>query len=208
VTGIRREKSCEIDYASSKKSSAADIDYGYGDSAPSNKIDYGYGETNNDNVDYGNRDAVPAKQERKPQQEQLRPRRQRRCSIAEATGAFERKPSSDSIGDTAPDSEAPTLSRSGSFRNLGASQSISNIAIPMANMEEKKQKARRASLIGGIGAMRSKSKDNLEVNNDIKKKGADRDRRRQGTLMDRVGVERPTQRSGVSSSYSDRILQK
>jgi hypothetical protein len=208
MTGLRREKSCEIDYAPTKKSSVSDIDYGYGDSTPSNKIDYGYGETTNDNVDYGYGDAFPAKQELKPQQEQLRPRRQRRCSIAEATGAFERKPSSDSIGDTAPESDAPTLSRSGSFRNLGASQSISNIAIPMANMEEKKPKARRASLIGGIGGMRSKSKDNLEVNNDIKKKGADRDRRRQGTLMDRVGVERPTNRTGVSSSYSDRILQK
>lgn len=64
----------------------------------------------------------------------------------------------------------------------------SNIAIPMAaQMEEKKQpRARRGSMLG-LGGFEKPAK---EPERKQKKPGVDRDRRRQGTLMDRVGASR------------------
>lgn len=63
----------------------------------------------------------------------------------------------------------------------------SNIAIPMAADESKKQqRSRRGSMLGLGGSFADKP--SKEPERKQKKPGVDRDRRRQGTLMDRVGA--------------------
>jgi hypothetical protein len=87
---------------------------------------------------------------------------------------------------------------------------MTNMAIPMTASEEPKKSGRRGSIAMLSGMGRNKPKvDVPEAAAAIKKPGADRDRHRQGTLMDRVGAsDRGGSRSGVASSYSDRILSK
>lgn len=155
------------------------------------EMDNGYGDSTAQQQSMGNGEAVPAP---KPQAS----RRQRRCSIADVSAPVDNR-------DVQPEWDAPTSQQ----RNLGASvgNGISNMAIPMAAEEApKKTRGRRGSIIGGIG--RKKSVDKLEPTEPTKK-GKDRDRRRQGTLLDRVGSnDRASSRSGPAGSYSDRILQR
>lgn len=170
-------------------------DMGYGDGTP----DLGYGDATPD-MGYG--DASPDSEAPKP----ARARRQRRCSIAEVTSSAPAASPEDTES-----AERPRLQRQGTndFAAVGtSSNTISNIAIPMAAQEEApKRKGRRGSMFGAISRNVSSTKEPEPEK--TKKPGADRDRRRQGTLLDRVGSRESTRsRSGPASSYSDRIVSK
>ena len=187
-------------------------DLGYGDAAP----DMGYGDALPDTANVpgggGGDKQVPA-----------RSRRQRRCSIAEVTSSSIHDTVSASegagSGETdygygAPAPERPRLQRnsSGEFCTIGGStNTISNIAIPMTDQDAPKRKNRRGSMFGAISrnVIPSNAKE-PEQPDKTKKPGADRDRRRQGTLLDRVGAGADARggRSGPSASYSDRIVSK
>lgn len=202
----RRAKSEDFnDYDSEERH-----EMGYGDAGP----DLGYGDASPD-LGYG--DATP---DSKPalNAKPARSRRQRRCSIAEVTSSsIDSTPASipeePDYGSAAPaDRERSRLQRnaSGDFSAVGATAStISNIAIPMATPEEApKRKNRRGSMFGAISRNVGSSKSEPEPEKN-KKPGADRDRRRQGTLLDRVGAgDARGSRNGPMSSYSDRILSK
>jgi hypothetical protein len=94
---------------------------------------------------------------------------------------------------------------------------MANMAIPMAATleNEPKKMGRRSSIAMMAGIGRPKKEDKVEAAATAattKKPSADRDRHRQGTLLDRVGASsgdaRCAGRSGTGSSYSDRILSK
>jgi hypothetical protein len=188
-------------------------DLGYGDAAP----DMGYGDASPDTA------TVPEGGGDK--QQPARSRRQRRCSIAEVTSSSINEAASASegggsdetdygYGAPAPRPERPRLQRnsSGEFCTIGGStNTISNIAIPMADQDAPKRKNRRGSMFGAISrnVIPSNAKE-PEQPEKTKKPGADRDRRRQGTLLDRVGAgaDARSGRSGASTSYSDRIMSK
>ena len=204
-------------------------DYGYGEEAEQQQQapsfeDMGYGGPGNDMgygdaaPDLGYGDAAPDTA-KAPAEKPARSRRQRRCSIAEVTSS---SISTDTTGTNSsaeePDygygaqgAERPRQQRmaSGDFSALGAStNTISNMAIPLATREEPpKRKNRRGSMFGAISRNVSSTKEPEPEK--TKKPGADRDRRRQGTLLDRVGAgEARGNRNGPSSAYSDRILSK
>jgi hypothetical protein len=190
--------------------------------------DMGYGDTHNDTY-YEQSQPVQQQQVEEP----VRSRRQRRCSIAEVVSTAQPVPALTSsstssggtmdygYGDATPDSSnadgpPPTrgLSTSTSQRLGGAitgigNASISNMAIPMMIPEETKRTNRRGSIamLGNIGRKASKEPEVTAT----KKPTADRDRQRQGTLLDRVGASsgdgRGSNRSGTTS-YSDRIMSK
>ena len=190
-------------------SSPGEDDMGYGDAAP----DMGYGDASPDMT------KPPGEGDK---QQPTRSRRQRRCSIAELTSTnVDNVASAPEGGVGEPDygyggtaAERPRLQRnsSGDFSSVGAStNTISNIAIPMADQDAPKRKNRRGSMFGAISrnVIPSSTKE-IEAPDKTKKPGADRDRRRQGTLLDRVGAGSDARgsRSGPSTSYSDRIMSK
>lgn len=193
--GPKREESKRDSHRSSRRSggsresvgrtdsgSSAETDYGYGDPAPAQDLDYGYG------------DPEPAEPAAPPP---TRSRRQRRCSIADVMNVPE--------GSEEP--AAPAVNAS-----VARTKSMErNIAIPMAADEPRKpQRARRASLMGAMGAMGFAGENKKEQESkEQKKPGQDRDRRRQGTLMDRVGAgDRDRGSRGGGTSYSSRVLSK
>lgn len=183
------------------------VNYGYGDEASSpEEVDMGYG------------DPDPP-----PEEGPVRARRQRRCSIADVVSSAAAPSASNSLengyGEAHSDSgDAPSLALArGMSQRVGALSSgnntITNMAIPMAAPDEPKRTNRRGSIamLSSIG--RSKPKvEHAAPEAAAKKPGADRDRHRQGTLLDRVGASsgdaRNAGRSGAASSYSDRILSK
>jgi hypothetical protein len=175
---------------------SADPDYDYGDSSPPSQQDQA--------LEYGYDD---------PEQAAAQPsartsRRQRRCSIADVLNV----PGEADDEHMASTSAAATTSANPS--SLSRAKSMDrNIAIPMAAEEPmvRKGRARRASLMGAMGAMGfgGDDKKEAESKDQGKKPGQDRDRRRQGTLMDRVGAgDRERSSRGGGPSYSDRVLSK
>lgn len=187
--GPKREESKRDSHRPSRRSGGSRESGRGADSA--DPEDYGYGDPSPaQDVDYGYGDEEPAA----PQP--ARSRRQRRCSIADVMNVPEGAEEPAQAVPSAPVSRAKSMER--------------NIAIPMAAEEPRKPRARRSSLMGAMGAMGlggdAKKEQDLK---DQKKPGQDRDRRRQGTLMDRVGAgDRERGSRGGGTSYSDRILSK
>jgi hypothetical protein len=175
-------------------------DYDYGDAPPPSQdqgLDYGYDDT----------------EQSAAAQPSARSRRQRRCSIADVLNV----PGGEADDEVAAPASTTAAAAAGAsnISSLSRAKSMErnqNIAIPMAADEPaRKGRARRASLMGAMGAMGfgGDDKKEAESKDQSKKPGQDRDRRRQGTLMDRVGAgdrERSSRAGGMS--YSDRILSK
>lgn len=199
---------------------SGNVDYGYGDIGSGGS---GHRPSSSAEEDYGYGDPEPQQAEQQPV---VRARRQRRCSIADVVSApaatntigdFQNTASVDyGYGDDAPDTDAAPASRgllhSASVRKTGINSSMANLAIPMAMREEPKKAGgmgRRGSIAMLTGMGRSNKKEEKVPDVAAKKPSADRDRHRQGTLMDRVGASGASNsRSGASSSYSDRIMSK
>jgi hypothetical protein len=178
-------------------SRSSDLDYGYSDQNESlnDTATATTTATNIGNAVMGYGDAAPDSAAEAP----VRRRRERRCSIAEVTSSSSTKPAPvDSYGYGDVSSSAITANPS----------TVTNIAIPMAENTHDKPRQRRASLLGNI-TRSSKDKQPGAAEPAQEKKGADRDRRRQGTLMDRVGAApSSSSRSTAGRSYSDRIMSK
>ena len=185
------------------------------------EADYGYGdEQQYDDMGYGDNDIIQEEQEYHhpvaQQEEPVRARRQRRCSIADVVNTASVQPTPTDYGygttESYPSAEEarPRVGAAPSSLN----QSIANMAIPMTLSDEPKRTNRRGSIamLGNIGRSSKPSKEPEPVAS--KKAAADRDRQRQrqGTLLDRVGAGtnndgRGSSRAGTTS-YSDRILSK
>jgi hypothetical protein len=203
-----------------KEEPAASVDYGYGDG------DNGNGNAVEEDFGYGDQDAPAVEQQPAVRSQR---QRQRRCSIADVVSST--APSSSNgmdygYGDAIPDNDAVASGRGGqtrdtSQRKLGAATSgggtgggkntMSNMAIPMAAIEEPKKGTNRRGSIAMLGmGFNSKKEEKAAPEVAAKKPGADRDRHRQGTLLDRVGAssgDRGSGRSGTAS-YSDRVMSK
>lgn len=202
-----------------------DTDYGYGyddqhqyrNSYNQHEVeDMGYGDpVENEEEDYEYQQPVP-------QEEPVRSRRQRRCSIADVVNTASVQPtqpdygygSTESYHQTNPTEETRGASQHPRVGTAGMNASIANIAIPMTLSDEPKRTNRRGSIamLGNIG--RTKASKEPEPAATAKKPAADRDRQRQrqGNLLDRVGASasndgRGTSRAGTTS-YSDRIMSK
>jgi hypothetical protein len=198
------------DGALSSRSSSADHrdEYGYGDAAPERKHHEEHGS--------------------KP----IRSRRQRRCSIADVVSAPTNHQSTSDLGfnNEPPSAELhqeegrPGVNRNSSGtsnrnlgghtsqRAIGAAGPTANIAIPMADQEpQRKHRGRRGSMLGALALNKGRTKEAETAQVENKKASVqDRDRRRQGTLMDRVGSSSAAASSGRAggSSYSDRIMSR
>jgi hypothetical protein len=197
-----------------------DADYGYGYDEQPQYNNYNHHEV--EDMGYG--DQVEEEEEYQqpvPQEEPVRARRQRRCSIADVVNTASVQPTQPDYGygstETYSNAPAEDATRAASQHpRIGAAgnASISNIAIPMTLSDEPKRTNRRGSIamLGNIG--RTKAAKEPEPTASTKKPAADRDRQRQrqGNLLDRVGAStsndgRGTSRAGTTS-YSDRILSK
>lgn len=198
-------------------------DYGYGyDDQPQYQNNY----NNHEAEDMGYGDQAVEEEEYQqpvPQEEPVRARRQRRCSIADVVNTASIQPSQPDYGygsaeggynhnSAADDTRAAMMQQ----QRIGAigNASISNMAIPMTLSDEPKRTNRRGSIamLGNIG--RTKTAKEPEPAATTKKAAADRDRQRQrqGTLLDRVGAGTTNDGRGASrtgtTSYSDRIMSK
>ena len=214
----------------------ADYGYGYEDAAPpqyhqNNHQNHHYNHHEVEDMGYG--DQIEEEEEveypHQPvvaQEEPVRARRQRRCSIADVVNTASIQPTQPDYGYGSTESYQPTNAaataddtipaRTMTQSRIGAAgnASISNMAIPMTLSDEPKRTNRRGSIamLGNIG--RTKATKEPEPAATAKKSATDRDRQRQrqGTLLDRVGAGtnndgRGSSRAGTTS-YSDRILSK
>ena len=196
----------------------ADYGYGYDDQPQYNNNNYNHHEV--EDMGYGDQiEEEGGYSQPVPQEEPVRARRQRRCSIADVVNTASVQPTPNDYGygtsESFGNSNSAEESRGGSQHpRLGAvgNASISNMAIPMTLSDEPKRTNRRGSIamLGNIG----RTKAPKEAEPSAKKPAADRDRQRQrqGNLLDRVGAStsndgRGTSRAGTTS-YSDRILSK
>jgi hypothetical protein len=234
-----REVDAVVDYGYGSDDAAVPAveDFGYGDAEPTVRAPRG----ERGGASRGERGGAfsetgPATEQEAP----VRARRQRRCSIADVVNTASIQPSGMSsnasacsgssdygYGDATPDSSCPAPSSRGltapsgnggvapSSRRVGAltGASMANMAIPMAATleNEPKKMGRRGSIAMMAGIGRPKKEEKVEAATTAKKPSADRDRHRQGTLLDRVGAssgDARAGRSGTGSSYSDRILSK